>query len=225
MLFSRLCVYLHFPSHRNASSVSRADCSINTPSTATSHRGERFCVCLRFFRFHPLVGFLWSFRFLKSNDMFFEVSCPMCVCYFWNFVNRVSLYLCVRCLPEGMFAQRGVLLHCRLFLLLVFFFLWCEEQVRDEKRESTSCPPCSHTSTESHPDEHTNVRPTVGDGGEPASANTVQRILQCMRIRKKNACGEHSLEQNAQSCNSFKSFGFPVMPVCCELRIREICKR
>lgn len=61
--------------------------------------------------------------------------------------------------------------------------------------------------------------------GEQASANTVQHILLCTRIRKQMLVVNIRLSKKAQSCNSFKSFGFPVMPVCCELRIREICRR
>lgn len=98
----------------------------------------------------------------------FEPSLYLLLFQFCYVSEFLFVCVCLWHLPEGMFAQRGVLIHYRLFL-------WCEERVRDEKREWTRCPPCTPTPTQSHPDTPKHTHETTR--GKWASANTVQHIL------------------------------------------------
>lgn len=68
----------------------------------------------------PLDGLLASFKLLESNDIFFRFPAQ---CVFVTFENLfcecelVFVRACVWHLPEGMFAQHGVLTHCRVFVV------------------------------------------------------------------------------------------------------------
>lgn len=152
---------------------------------------------------------------------FLKASYCVCICYFWKFDMCLSLYLSVWRLPEGMFAQHGGWSTAGLQ-----GFFW--EQVRDEKRESTRCPPCTRTSTESHPGARTHLHAAIWV--ENKLVQTLFNIF-CYSSRKKKkerkkillcttfAGAKYTIPQ------LFESLRFPEMPVWHELKIRELCSR
>lgn len=92
-----------------------AECLLS--SMIEVHRGKRFCIYSISLASCPSCWFFLVFYVFKCNDIF------------WSFLPCVyllllkiccacgTLYLCAWRLPEGMFAQHGVPIHCGVFVV------------------------------------------------------------------------------------------------------------
>lgn len=102
-----------------------------------AHRGKPSLTLQYFFGFPRF--FCWLLLVFKRVMIFFEVPCPMRICYF----SENLLWVCGTCL-------RACLHSTVRWSIAGFFFLWCEEQVRDKKREPTRCPSLHSHGTQTH---------------------------------------------------------------------------
>lgn len=158
-----------------------------------------------FLRRHaPFVGvFGCLFTFLKSNSEAPPHRRPMCVCYFLKICYvclsldvSVRVCVCVRHQPEGMFARRGVLIHCRV--------LWCEGtgERREEGSRQDALPALAHQQ------DHIPTQTYTHRGGGKQLEQKLFNIFcySCTRKKPKKTCrsAEYSLEQDTQSRNCLK---------------------